>query len=250
MVGSADFSLMTDLTSYPSQAPTALARRSFLRVAGASAASVGLVLAGCGKTETPPATIDPNLLTLPKGDTGLLNYLYIFKQLETAFYQRVIATPPSDLNPGEAALFEDLRDHEVVHREGLRYALGTNAYDAQLQTPLPFDFSTLTLTTRAGVLAAAQQFEDLGVAAFGGAMRLVSTASTVALLAKMASVEARHAALVRDLRTPGSFAGDDVVISAGALQSVSVVKTPAQVVADTKAFFLPVVISTAELPTA
>ncbi|MFC7667131.1 ferritin-like domain-containing protein [Hymenobacter humi] len=235
-------------TQFP-QGPAALARRSFLRVAGASAATVGLVLAGCGKDNTPTAT-NPNALLLGKDDPGVLNYLYLQKQLAAAFYQKVSDAAPSDFSASEKAFFTDLRDHELTHREALRNALGTGAYDTSLATPLVFDFSTLALTTRTGVLAAAQQFEDLSVAAYAGALPLLTTTSTVALLAKIASVEARHSAFVRDLRTPGSFAGDDVVISADSLQSVSVAKTPAQVVADTKAYFLPIVISTDSLPTA
>jgi hypothetical protein len=227
----------------------ALHRRTFLRVAGASAATVSLVLAGCG-TDTPAPTVDVNTLSLGSNDTGLLNYLYLLEQLKTAFYQKVVDAPPSDLRAGEKAHFDDLRDLKLVHRETLRYVVGTDAFDKAFEKPLPFDFSTLTLTTRAGVLAAAQQFEDLGVAASTGAMRLLTTLTTVSLLAKMVSVQARHAALVRDLRTPGSFAGDDVVISAPPLQSISISKTPVQVVAETKAFFLPIVVSTSSLPTA
>ncbi|WP_310392406.1 ferritin-like domain-containing protein [Hymenobacter sp.] len=227
-----------------------LPRRSFLRVAGASAAAASLVLAGCDTSTPPPVAVDQNLLSLAEGDPGLLNYLYLLEQLEAAFYQRVVTAPPADFRPGEQAFFEDLRDHELVHRETLRYVLGTSAYDAVLATPIPFDFSSLTLTTRAGVLAAAQQLEDLGVAAYAGALRLVRAASTVALLAKIASVEARHAAFVRDLLTPGSFAGDDVVVSTDGLQSAGVAKTPTQVVAETKAFFLPVVVSIDALPQA
>ncbi|MCC3151810.1 ferritin-like domain-containing protein [Hymenobacter sp. BT770] len=235
--------------SYFSQ-PGALHRRTFLRVAGASAATASLVLAGCS-TDTPtPTPVNPNLLTLGSADTGLLNYLYLLEQLKTAFYQKVVDAPPADLRTGEKAIFDDLRDHELVHRETLRYILGTDAFDAALSKPLAFDFSSLTLTTRAGVLAGAQQLEDLGVAAYTGALRLLKTITTVSLLAKVVSVEARHAALVRDLRTPGSFAGDDVVISTGALQSVSLAKTPVQVVAEAKAFFLPIVVSTDSLPTA
>ena len=147
---------MTDFTSPLSQAPAAVPRRAFLRVTGASAAAVGLVLAGCAKTETPPTIVDPNRLVLAAGDTGLLNYLYLLEQLEAAFYQKVVDAPPADLSAGEKAFFADLRDHEVVHRTTLRYALGTSAYDTALAQPLAFNFSSLTLTSRAGVLAAAQ----------------------------------------------------------------------------------------------
>lgn len=240
---------MTDLTSQPSQAPAALPRRTFMRVAGASAAAVGLVLAGCDSPQPTPVPANPNLLSLGTGETGLLNYIYLLEQLEAAFYQKVVDAPPTDLLPDDKAFFADLRDHELVHRQTVRFALGTNAYDATLATPLVFNFSTLTLTTRAGVLAAAQQFEDLGVAAYAGALRLETTPTILTLLAKIASVEARHAAFVRDLRTPGSFAGDDVVVNAAPLQSVSVAKTPTQVIEETKAFFLPIVVSVSALPT-
>ena len=225
-------------------------RRAFLRAAGATAATAGLVLAGCDSPDPTPVPVNPNLLALGYGEAGLLNYIYLLEQLEAAFYQKVVDAPPADLLPDDKAFFADLRDHELVHRQTIRFALGTSAYDANLTTPLAFNFSTLTLTTRAGVLAAAQQFEDLGVAAYAGALRLVSTPVLLSLLAKISSVEARHAALVRDLRTPGSFAGDDVVVNTAPLQSVSLAKTPAQVIDEAKAFFLPIVVSVSALPTA
>ncbi|MBF9239135.1 ferritin-like domain-containing protein [Hymenobacter sp. BT683] len=228
----------------------ALHRRTFLRVAGASAATASLVLAGCSDTEPTPVVVDPNLLQLAQADPGLLNYLYLLKQLQTAFYQKVVDAFPSDFSAAEKLAFNDLRDHELVHRETLRFMLGANAYDTALLQPLPFDFSSLTLTSRAGVLAGAQQLEDLSVAAYAGSLRLLAAVPTAALLAKIASVEARHAAFVRDLRTPGSFADTDVVVSEGALQSVSLAKTPTQVLDETKAFFLPVVVSPSSLPTA
>ena len=227
-----------------------LRRRAFLQVAGASVATASLVLAGCTKEVVPPAAVDSNLLNLGSADVGLLNYLYLLKQLETAFYKKVVDAPPADLRPGEKAVFEDLRDHELVHRETLKYLLGTSVYDGNFIIPLPFDFSSLTLTTRAGVLAASQQFSELGAAAFAGSLRLVRAVSTIVLLAKMASAEARHAAFARDVLVPGSFADDTVVVTAGALQSVQAAKTPVQVIAETKAFFLPIVVLADSLPTA
>ena len=227
-----------------------LARRRFLQVAGASAATVSLALAGCSGSDPIPLPTASNTLNLTTGDTGVLNYFYLLKQLQAAFYQKVVSTPPTDFQPGEKAAFDDLRDHEVIHRETLRYMLDTAAYDANIASPLAFDFSTVTLTTRVGVLNAAQQFEELGTAAFAGGLQLLTTATTVALLLKMASVEARHAAYVRDLRSGQPLTDADVVVTANGLRSVAVAKTPVQVVADTKAFFLPIVISAASLPVA
>jgi len=228
----------------------ALRRRAFLQVAGASAATATLVLAGCG-TDDPQPVVDANVLRLGNNDAGLLNYIYLFKQLKRAFYKKIVDAPPSDLRAGEKAFFDDLHDHELVHRETLRFLLNTSAYDKDFVQPLAFDFSTLTLTTRAGVLAAAQQLEDLSVAAFAGLLRLVNSAATSVFLIKMASVNARQAAFVHDLLTAGTFADDTTaVVSGNGLLSASIAKTPPQVIEETKAFFLPVVINTDLLPKA
>lgn len=225
-------------------------RRTFLRVVGASAATASLVLAGCSDPAPEPTPTVQNQLLLGESDTGLLNYFYLLKQLEVAFYQKIVDTPPSNLVAGDKAAFDDLRDHGLAHRETLRFALGASTYETRLERPLAFDFSSIVLTSRVGVLTAAQQLEDLSVAAYAGALPLLVAPTTVALLAKIASVEARHAAFVRDLRTPGTFAGNDVVVNAGALQSVSLAKTPVQVVEEAKAFFLPFVVVTQSLPSA
>ena len=194
-------------------------RRSFLRVAGATAASSALVLAGCDDDDPEPVApaTGTNTLTFSANNVGLINYIYLLEQLEAAFYQVVVAAFPADFTPDDRAVFIDLRDHEVIHREALKFALGASAYDANLATPLEFDFSSFALTTRAGVLAAARTLEDVGVAAYAGAGKLFNTTTEATgegylrLAAKLASVEARHAAVVRELATPGSFAGSDVV---------------------------------------
>ena len=218
----------------------AFARRTFLRVAGASAASAALVLAGCSKSTPEPVTPpDPNLVTLQTGDLGLLNYCFLFKQLQAAFYTKVVAAFPADFTAADKLFFADLHDHEVVQRQAMFAALGNN-----FLPPLPFVFTSLTLDTRAGVLAAARQLEDLGVAALAGALPLFTSYQLRALLAKILSVEGRHAALVRDLASAGTFAGTDVV-TAGLNQTLA----PPAGVAATAVFTAPVVISVANLPT-
>ena len=227
-----------------------LHRRSFFRVAGAGAATSALLLAGCGKDDDPqPAAGSSTLVLARSGENAanntILNYAYLLEQLEAAFYDKVVATPPADLQPGELAYLTDLRDHELIHREYLKYALGSAAYDVSLATPLEFQFSSFTLTTRAGVWAAARQLEEIGVAAYNGAAKyVVDTANTTLLLslAKIASVEARHAALVREILEPGSFAAP---VNATGLDEA---KTIVEVIALIQPF-VPVEISTASLPT-
>ena len=78
------------------------------------------------------------------------------------------------------------------------------------------DFSSIDFGSRDSVLATAKAFEDLGVSAYNGAGRLIETADYLVLAGKIVSVEARHAALIRDLIMMGSFA-DDTAIDANGL---------------------------------
>lgn len=225
-------------TSFPGRT---LRRRSFLRVAGATAASSALVLAGCGSDEPTPVAPGPATLSFSNNDTGVLNYAYLLEQLEAAFYQAVVSAFPTDFTAADRAAFIDLRDHEVIHREFLKYVLGAGAYDNG-GTPLVFSFTSLNLTTRAGVYAAARTLEDVGVGAYNGAGKLLSDVRLLRVLAKLASVEARHAAFVREQALPGSFAAADVVVGSGAFAGLDTVKTPAEVVVAI-APFVPVALS-------
>jgi hypothetical protein len=72
------------------------------------------------------------------------------------------------------------------------------------------------------VLGAAKAFEDTGVMAYDGAGYLIQDPTYLTLAGKIVSVEARHAALIRNLITPGSFAGSDVVASNGLNNSLTI----------------------------
>jgi len=194
-----------------------MARRSFLRYAGMGAASVGLLAtAACHKDHN--VTLN-NGVDIGSGDFGILNYAYALEQLEAAFYTQVIATPYSGISDSEKTLLTEIRDHEVLHREFFKAALGTNAIKAL--TP---DFSKIDFKSRTAVLGAAKAFEDLGVQAYDGAGYLISNPDYLTIAGKIVSVEARHAALIRNLIAPGSFAGSDVVDPASGLNKSSEIK--------------------------
>jgi len=187
-------------------------RRSFLRYAGVGAASVGLLAtAACHKDHNINLN---NGVDVGSGDFGILNYAYALEQLEAAFYTQVILTPYAGIPENEKTLLTAIRDHEVAHREFFKAALGTNAIKAL--TP---DFSSINFSSRASVLGAAKAFEDLGVSAYDGAGYLITTPAYLTIAGKIVSVEARHAALIRELLLPGSFAAADVVDSNGLNQS-------------------------------
>lgn len=189
-----------------------VSRRNFLGYVGTTSAL--LALASCKKN-------DGGGVNLGSGDIGVLNYAYALEQLEAAFYTQVVATPfPTKGN--EIYYLTQVRDHEIAHREFFKAALGNNAIQA-----LEVDFSSINFSSRDSVLGTAKAFEDLGVSAYNGAGRLLQSADYLTVAGKIVSVEARHAALIRDLISYNSFADATVVNDLG----LDVSRTPREVLA-------------------
>ena len=193
-------------------------RRTFLHWSGLTLAVVAL---GCSDDDddlgTGPGTTDVNL---GSGDTGVLNYAYALEQLEAAFYTQVVASFYAGATADEQTLLTDIRNHEVIHRDFLKAGLGASAI-ADLQV----DFTNVNFADRASVLGAARTFEDLGVSAYNGAGQLLTTPANLVNAGRIVSVEARHAAAIRDLLVANSFAGSDVIDANG----LDVVRTPGEV---------------------
>lgn len=185
-----------------------LDRRSFLQFAGAGTVGLALFAAGCKKDGM--IMDDSKGVNLGSGDIGILNYAYALEQLEAAFYTKVVASFYTGITEAERILLADIRDHEIAHREFFKNALGSNAIPG-----LEVDFSMINFSSRESVLATAKAFEDLGVSAYNGAGVLIKDSAYLSLAGKIVSVEARHAALIRDLISNGSFANSEVVDSNG-----------------------------------
>ena len=192
---------------------TPIKRRSFFMYAGATAGATALVLAGCSKDTVNPTS---SAISLGAGDVGVLNYAYALEQLEAAFYAQVVKTPAGDFQASELAYFTEVAAHEAIHRDFFKAAINRDAPGKILQNLTP-NFSSVDFTKRASVLGTAKAFEDLGVAAYNGAGKLLKTAAYLVIAGQIVSVEARHAAYVRDLldTTGKSFAGDDQVDASG-----------------------------------
>ncbi len=178
----------------------AVSRRKFLGY-GAAAAVLAVGVSACDKNDNDKMPSDG--ADLGSGDFGILNYAYALEQLEAAFYAKVIASPYGSMPAAEMALLTDIRDHEIAHREFFKNALGSNAIAGL--TP---DFSQIDFSSRASVLGTAKAFEDLGVAAYNGAGKFITNPAYLVIAGKIVSVEARHAAYIRDLISNGSFAAD------------------------------------------
>ena len=202
-----------------------MGRLSFLKYTGATAAATGLMMVGCrniiDEVIMPPGMA--KAVKLGSGDIGVLNYAYALEQLEAAFYTQIMETPYSGMTAEETQIMTDLKHHEVIHRNFLKTALGSKAIKG-----LTVNFSSIDFSSRDSVLNTAKAFEDLGVSAYNGAGKLIVDANYLLLAGKIVSVEARHAAAIRDLLNPKSadFAGDDVVTVDNGLDGA---KTPAEV---------------------
>jgi hypothetical protein len=179
-----------------------VSRRRFLQMAG-GVAGAGLLFAACRRS-------GPTDIYIGSGDKALLNYLYVLEQVEAAFYTQSVATPYYGLNQGESVLLTDLRDQAVAHREFLKNKLGADA-----AREIVVNLSAVTFADRASVLQHAVIIEDIMVAAYNGVVRLFVEKSYMTTISKMASVEARHSAYVRDLNSYNSFADATVVNSNG-----------------------------------
>ena len=211
-------------------------RRSFLRALGAGGSILMLpaVFAACDDDDNPLGPSGDSVILNLSDDFGILNFAYALEQLEAAFYVAVLgSTAFGGMSTEQKEVFTDLRNHEVIHREFFRRALGTQAIP-----DLALDQTTAAAAVASTevILRNAEMFEDLGVAAYNGAGKYLSSADFLALAGKIVSVEARHAAAIRDLReaagvTAGAaagtrFAGDDVVIASGAYAGLDVKLEP------------------------
>jgi len=169
-----------------------MARRSFLKFAGAGAIAAGVVATASSCQKHGGVVSDPTAIDLGTGDLAVLNYAYALEQLEAAFYTQVVSSPYANITTEERSFLTDIRDHEVAHREFFKAALSGNAIGAL--TP---NFSKINFGDRTSVLSYAKAFEDLGVSAYNGAGYLIQNADYLVLAGKIVSVEARHAALIR-----------------------------------------------------
>ncbi|HEX9956899.1 MAG TPA: ferritin-like domain-containing protein [Fibrella sp.] len=232
---------MEELNTLP-ESPTrveGVGRRSFLRYVG-GAAVVGGILSSCTPSDNEVAASSDTGYNLEKyarqmsngitvnlgsGELAILNYAYALEQLEAAFYEMVLANPYEGLGnmnvtfprTDERRMLQDIRDHEVVHREFFKAALGTNAI--QGLTP---NFSGINFRQRSVVLDVARQFEDLGVAAYNGAGKYLKNVDFLLAAGKIVSVEARHASILADLnfRNETAFAGDTKINGQGLERSL------------------------------
>lgn len=216
----------TTVIARPEQLFRVETRRDFLKLLGVGGTIVLLpsVFGACNDDDNNSTGINnggPVSLNLTS-DTGILNYAYALEQLEAAFYTAVVGSAAfGSMTAEQKEVMQDLQNHEVAHREFLKAVLGSNAISSLALNNTTVSAAIANTDT---ILKNAEAFEDLGVSAYNGAGKYLQDANNLLFAGKIVSVEARHAAAIRDLRegksltgTPANtrFAGDDVVNAQG-----------------------------------
>jgi len=161
-------------------------RASFLRKAGLGVGAV----AGSGAFfgSVMPALAGSKVAA---SDVAILNYALTLEYLEAAFYAEAVSKGRFAGKVGKFA--KVVKGHEVAHVKALQAALGSKA----VKKP-KFDFKGTTQDANK-FLETARVLEDTGVAAYAGQGPNIKTKAIVKAALSIHSVEARHAAWVRDV---------------------------------------------------
>lgn len=184
------------MTQVSPKGPTRGSREQFVKralVAGGAVTAGGAVLGALPRL----ASSAPS----PAQDVKILNLVLLLEYIESAFYAEARA---------RGVLRGELREfvrvvgaHEQQHLSALKGALGSKA---RKEPRLRFGNAT---TDPDAFVAAAIELEDTSVAAYNGQATNL-TKPTLAVAAKIVSVEARHAAWIRAIagKPPAADATD------------------------------------------
>ncbi|ULQ52848.1 ferritin-like domain-containing protein [Flavihumibacter fluvii] len=140
----------------------------------------------------------------------ILNYALTLEYLESEFYATAITKGTALIPAGPATnAIQTISNHEAAHVSFLKMAI-TASGGVPVSKP-NFDFTAKgtfgdVFTNYATFLAVAQTFEDTGVRAYKGrAAELVKGGDLLTAALNIHSVEARHAAHIRQMRKNNGF---------------------------------------------
>jgi hypothetical protein len=162
------------------QRQLALSRRGLLAAAAAGAGALVL-----GRSEAGAAS------GLSANDVGILNYALVLEYLQASFYTE--AERSGSLSGRTAQAAKVVGATERAHVKAFQKLLGSKA----VKRPL-FNFQGVTEAQQA-FLKTAVAFEDLAVAAYKGQAPKLRSSAVLAAAVGIHSVEARHAAWMREL---------------------------------------------------
>ncbi len=205
-----------------------LSRRGFLAGAGAATAAT---LAGCGDNGTPTSTVPTTPPSVTVADPDILNFALNLEYLETEFYLRaatgsglsaadgggaaVTVTSSSKVtfsSPFIQQLSFELAQTELQHVRALRATI-TSLGGTPIAAPaLDYTDGFNSIAMNAGLgssfnpfasdyafLTGALAFEEIGVSAYTGAAKLISSSAVLDAAAGIQAAESYHAGAIRTL---------------------------------------------------
>jgi rubrerythrin len=151
----------------------------------------GALIGGSALLGAIPGTAMGAVSKATAGDVDILNFALTLEYLEAAFYAEAVSMGKLS---GESKTFAHVvAKDEAAHVTFLKGALGSKA----VKKP-KFDFQGTT-AKQAAFLKTAMALEDTGVSAYAGAAPMIANKKTLAAALSVHSVEARHAAWVRQI---------------------------------------------------
>lgn len=150
--------------------------------------------------------------TAPSNVNEVLNFALTLEYLEYHFYNHALEASGNLIATGTPArgAITTIRNHELAHVELLKTALGSAARAPLAYTD--FDFTAkgrfnAVFSDYQTFLAVAQAFEDTGVRAYKGQAGVLKGMPVLTTALQIHSVEARHAAHIRYMRSGGPAGG-------------------------------------------
>jgi rubrerythrin len=138
-------------------------------------------------------------------DALILDFALGLEALEATFYAQALKQVPS-LSGATRALTQEISDHEHEHETTIRATILQLGIKNSARPK--FDFGD-AFSSESRFLDVAQMLEETGVSAYNGAAPELFDRRILAVAGSIAQVEARHAAIIRDLRgqpiTAGAF---------------------------------------------
>ena len=177
---------------------------------GAALAGGGALTSGLALGAAPEPAVSRGSA---RQDVEILNLVLLFEHVQSQFYADALKT--AKLQGDLLDFAQVLAGQEQEHLEFVRKALGAKA------RPLPaLDFGG-AVTDPGRFADTALKLEDLGVAAYN-AQAPNLTPGTLAAAAKIVSVEARHAAWIRDIagQNPAPDAAEPVASPERVMQTL------------------------------
>jgi rubrerythrin len=128
-------------------------------------------------------------------DSAILDFALRLEALEAKFYDDALTQVPG-MSSSVRGVVKQIRDHEHQHRETLAETI--LQLGISNSPPPKLDFGDAFSSERR-FLDVAKQLEETGVSAYNGAIPQMFNTSILVVAAEIVQVEARHAAVIRDL---------------------------------------------------